>query len=131
MAYIAFPRCVKFGGSFFVIIGNYGLPLWQFKCFLSKFLKSIVKYFCYAQAYVHTRVCMYVERYCEDEKRIKIDHSEKKLPKKLQFPNFFFVFLDAAEEVSKEELREKAKKELEEWYKQHEEQVAKTRQANR
>ncbi|XP_045592444.1 clathrin light chain isoform X2 [Procambarus clarkii] len=38
---------------------------------------------------------------------------------------------DAAEEVSKIELKEKAKKELEDWYKQHEEQVAKTRQANR
>ncbi|KAG7172598.1 Clathrin light chain-like [Homarus americanus] len=38
---------------------------------------------------------------------------------------------DAAEEVSKIELNGKAKKELEDWYKQHEEQVAKTRQANR
>ncbi|XP_066983153.1 clathrin light chain isoform X2 [Macrobrachium rosenbergii] len=38
---------------------------------------------------------------------------------------------DIAEEENKNELREKAKKELEEWYKQHEEQVAKTRQANR
>ncbi|XP_068210539.1 clathrin light chain isoform X9 [Palaemon carinicauda] len=38
---------------------------------------------------------------------------------------------DIEEEENKNELREKAKKELEEWYKQHEEQVAKTRQANR
>jgi len=38
---------------------------------------------------------------------------------------------DAAEELAKEELRVKAKKELDDWYKQHEEQVAKTRQANR
>ncbi|XP_047495676.1 clathrin light chain-like isoform X5 [Penaeus chinensis] len=38
---------------------------------------------------------------------------------------------DAAENKNKEELKEKAKKELEDWYKQHEEQVAKTRQANR
>merc|ERR1711915_928829 len=38
---------------------------------------------------------------------------------------------DIAEEENKNELREKAKKELEDWYKQHEEQVAKTRQANR
>ncbi|XP_063886131.1 clathrin light chain-like isoform X4 [Scylla paramamosain] len=38
---------------------------------------------------------------------------------------------DAAEELNKEELKEKARKELEDWYKQHEEQVAKTRQANR
>jgi len=38
---------------------------------------------------------------------------------------------DKQEEQAKEELRLKAKAELEEWYKQHEEQVAKTRQANR
>jgi len=38
---------------------------------------------------------------------------------------------DKLEEEAKEELRIKAKGELEEWYKQHEEQVAKTRQANR
>jgi len=38
---------------------------------------------------------------------------------------------DKLEEQAKEELRIKAKGELEEWYKQHEEQVAKTRQANR
>ncbi|XP_045111778.1 clathrin light chain-like isoform X5 [Portunus trituberculatus] len=38
---------------------------------------------------------------------------------------------DVAEELNKEELKEKARKELEDWYKQHEEQVAKTRQANR
>jgi len=38
---------------------------------------------------------------------------------------------DKQEEKAKEELRLKAKAELEEWYKQHEEQVAKTRQANR
>lgn len=39
--------------------------------------------------------------------------------------------LDKAEEQSKSDLMERAKKELEDWYKQHEEQVAKTRQANR
>lgn len=38
---------------------------------------------------------------------------------------------DAAEEVSKGELQTRAQKELEDWYKQHEEQVARTRQANR
>ncbi|KAK4314689.1 hypothetical protein Pmani_014027 [Petrolisthes manimaculis] len=38
---------------------------------------------------------------------------------------------DEAEEVNKDSLMERAKKELEDWYKQHEEQVAKTRQANR
>lgn len=39
--------------------------------------------------------------------------------------------LDKAEEQNKSDLMERAKKELEDWYKQHEEQVAKTRQANR
>ncbi|XP_076028246.1 clathrin light chain isoform X2 [Oratosquilla oratoria] len=38
---------------------------------------------------------------------------------------------DEAEEKAKLELRERGRKELEDWYKQHEEQVAKTRQANR
>ncbi|XP_049836980.1 clathrin light chain isoform X2 [Schistocerca gregaria] len=38
---------------------------------------------------------------------------------------------DANEEKRKEELREQAKKELEEWYKHHEEQIAKTKAANR
>ncbi|KAF2349576.1 Clathrin light chain [Trinorchestia longiramus] len=38
---------------------------------------------------------------------------------------------DAAEEKAKEALREKANQELLDWYKQHDEQVAKTRQANR
>ncbi|XP_050712844.1 clathrin light chain-like isoform X8 [Eriocheir sinensis] len=38
---------------------------------------------------------------------------------------------DAAEELAKADLKQKAQKELEDWYKQHEEQVAKTRQANR
>lgn len=38
---------------------------------------------------------------------------------------------DANEEKRKEELREGAKRELEEWYKHHEEQIAKTKAANR
>ncbi|XP_066999746.1 clathrin light chain isoform X2 [Anabrus simplex] len=38
---------------------------------------------------------------------------------------------DANEEKRKEEMREAAKKELEEWYKHHEEQIAKTKTANR
>lgn len=38
---------------------------------------------------------------------------------------------DASEEKAKGALKVKAKQELADWYKQHEEQVAKTRQANR
>ncbi|RXG67230.1 Clathrin light chain [Armadillidium vulgare] len=58
----------------------------------------------------------------EEPEKIRLwrEQQEKRLEEK-----------DAAEELSKEELREKAAKELEEWYKQHEEQVTKTRQANR
>lgn len=44
---------------------------------------------------------------------------------------FLWYVLDAAEELAKAELKQKAQRELEDWYKQHEEQVAKTRQANR
>jgi hypothetical protein len=38
---------------------------------------------------------------------------------------------DANEEKRKEELREGASKELAEWYRHHEEQIAKTKTANR
>lgn len=38
---------------------------------------------------------------------------------------------DADEEVKKNELREKAKKELEDWYKMYEEQLAKSKTSNR
>lgn len=38
---------------------------------------------------------------------------------------------DAAEEIAKEELRQTAKQELEEWYKHHAESIAKTKAANR
>jgi len=38
---------------------------------------------------------------------------------------------DEEEEVKKEELKEAARKELEEWYKNHDEQVAKNRNTNR
>jgi len=38
---------------------------------------------------------------------------------------------DKEEEIKKDELREIAKKELEDWYKHHEEQIAKTKAANR
>jgi hypothetical protein len=38
---------------------------------------------------------------------------------------------DANEEKRKEELREGAKKELAEWYRHHEDQIAKTKTANR
>lgn len=38
---------------------------------------------------------------------------------------------DAEEEVKKLEMREVAKKELEDWYTNHEEQISKTKAANR
>lgn len=41
------------------------------------------------------------------------------------------IHADKEEEKKKEELREIAKKELEDWYKHHEEQIAKTKAANR
>lgn len=40
-------------------------------------------------------------------------------------------FLDAEEEKKKEEWREAAKKELEEWYKHHAETINKTKTTNR
>lgn len=40
-------------------------------------------------------------------------------------------FVDANEEKKKAEMREAAKKELEEWYKHHEELIAKTKADNR
>nr|XP_053643364.1 clathrin light chain-like isoform X2 [Cherax quadricarinatus] len=58
----------------------------------------------------------------EDPEKIKIWREQQRIRLEQK---------DAAEEVSKIELKEKARKELEDWYKQHEEQVAKTRQANR
>lgn len=39
--------------------------------------------------------------------------------------------LDEEEERKKEEMLKVAKKELEDWYKTHEEQIAKTKAANR
>lgn len=39
--------------------------------------------------------------------------------------------LDEEEEKRKTEMREAARKELDEWYKNHDEQVAKNRNANR
>lgn len=41
------------------------------------------------------------------------------------------LLLDADEEKKKEELRLVARKELEEWYKIHKEQIAKTKNVNR
>lgn len=38
---------------------------------------------------------------------------------------------DREEEKKKDELREQAKKELEDWYKHHEEAIAKTKSSNR
>lgn len=43
----------------------------------------------------------------------------------------FFICSDAEEERKKEEMLKVAKKELEDWYKTHEEQIAKTKSANR
>lgn len=41
------------------------------------------------------------------------------------------MIVDAEEEKKKQELLKIAKKELEDWYKNHEEQIAKTKAANR
>jgi len=41
------------------------------------------------------------------------------------------IFSDTNEEKKKEEWREAAKRELEEWYKHHDELISKTRAANR
>lgn len=38
---------------------------------------------------------------------------------------------DREEELKKEELREQARKELEDWYKQHEDSIGKTKSSNR
>lgn len=43
----------------------------------------------------------------------------------------FWFIADANEEKKKEEWREAAKKELEEWYRHHEDLIAKTKAANR
>lgn len=43
----------------------------------------------------------------------------------------FTNFLDAEEEKKREEWREAAKKELEEWYKHHAETINKTKTTNR
>lgn len=45
--------------------------------------------------------------------------------------NMFFFSTDKEEEKKKLELREIAKRELEEWYTNHEEAIAKTKAANR
>lgn len=48
-----------------------------------------------------------------------------------QFFTIYYFFIDAEEEKKKEEMLKVAKKELEDWYKTHEEQIAKTKAANR
>lgn len=45
--------------------------------------------------------------------------------------SFIEILIDADEEKKKDELRLVAKKELEEWYKIHKEQIAKTKDVNR
>lgn len=42
-----------------------------------------------------------------------------------------YWIVDKEEEIKKQEWREIAKKELEDWYKNYEEQIAKTKAANR
>ena len=42
-----------------------------------------------------------------------------------------FIFADQEEEKKKKEMKDNAKKELEEWYKHHKEAIEKTRLANR
>lgn len=44
---------------------------------------------------------------------------------------YCFFLIDKEEEKKKQEWREIAKKELEEWYRNHEEAIAKTKAANR
>lgn len=43
----------------------------------------------------------------------------------------FIILLDAQEEENKEKLREAAKKELDDWYKNYDEQISKTKNTNR
>lgn len=43
----------------------------------------------------------------------------------------YAIYLDAEEEKKKEEWREAARKELEEWYKHHAEAISKTKTTNR
>lgn len=45
--------------------------------------------------------------------------------------NTLLSISDAEEEKKKEELRQVAKRELEEWYRHHNELIVKTKQANR
>lgn len=47
------------------------------------------------------------------------------------YGNSISVYPDKEEEKKKQEWREIAKKELEEWYRNHEEAIAKTKAANR
>lgn len=59
---------------------------------------------------------------------------EKGTTIKMFFNHFIFseyLRLDREEEKKKQELREIAKKELEDWYKNHDEAIAKTKAANR
>ena len=49
----------------------------------------------------------------------------------LSFLGLRGVLADEAEERAKEEWRQKAKKELDDWYKHHAEQLEKTRENNR
>lgn len=71
------------------------------------------------------------------EKNKKLDQKKKVTPiyfiyrNRLMFSNFKTISIDADEEKKREELRLVAKKELDEWYKIHKEQIAKTKDVNR
>lgn len=58
----------------------------------------------------------------EEPERIKLWREEQKTRLEQK---------DLEEEKKKDELREQAKKELEDWYKHHEEAIAKTKSSNR
>lgn len=58
----------------------------------------------------------------EEPERIKLWREEQKTRLEQK---------DLEEEKKKEELREQARKELEDWYKHHEEAIAKTKSSNR
>lgn len=49
----------------------------------------------------------------------------------LIFNYCYIIYLDAEEEKKKEEWKEAARKELEEWYKHHAEAISKTKTTNR
>ena len=63
-----------------------------------------------------------MDRYTQEPEKIKKWREEQKTRIQVK---------DAEEEVKKKELREAAKRELEEWYKNRQEQLAKTKENNK